>query len=212
MQIVLKEIDQITPYENNAKLHDIEGIKHSIVTFGFNVPLEIDENGVIINGHGRYFAAKELNFSQIPCIAISHLSEKQKKAFRIADNKLAIKQGFDQFILKNEMEFLDEIDFVKLGFDPIEIEDLFSREIVEHEDEFQEEIKAIKDENAKLPIVPEFSENYECFVIMIKNEIDELFVRNAFKLDEVQGNDKGLSPRKSNVITVESIRELLCQK
>ena len=83
MKIEKISIDTIKPYENNAKLHppeQIEQIKKSILEFGNNDPIAIDENGVIIEGHGRYEALKQLGFDEIEIIRLSHLTEQQKKA------------------------------------------------------------------------------------------------------------------------------------
>lgn len=80
MQIIKMNIDEVTPYENNAKLHpqeQIEQIKKSILEFGNNDPIAIDENNIIIEGHGRYEALKQLDYKEIECIKLSHLSEEQ---------------------------------------------------------------------------------------------------------------------------------------
>lgn len=84
-------VSDIKPYKSNPKLHknkQILQIVNSISEFRFNNPILIDENNVIIAGHGRLLAAKHLNMLQVPVIQLTHLSEAQKKAYRIADNKL----------------------------------------------------------------------------------------------------------------------------
>lgn len=121
-------INDIIPYEKNAKLHppeQIEQIKNSIIEFGFNDPIAIDENNVIIEGHGRLQAIKELGYKQVECIRLSHMSEAQKKAYIIAHNKLTLNTGFDISILKNELEFLtNKIDLDVTGFDSDELKDI----------------------------------------------------------------------------------------
>ena len=120
MKIEKISIDKIKPYENNAKLHppeQIEQIKKSIQDFGNNDPIAIDENGVIIEGHGRYEALKELGFKEIEVIRLSHLSEQQKKAYSLIHNKLTMNTDFDYNILDSELAYINEIDMSVFGFE-----------------------------------------------------------------------------------------------
>lgn len=120
MKIEKISIDKIKPYENNAKLHppeQIEQIKKSIKDFGNNDPIAIDENGVIIEGHGRYEALKELGFKEIEVIRLSHLSEQQKKAYSLIHNKLTMNTDFDYNILDSELAYINEIDMSVFGFE-----------------------------------------------------------------------------------------------
>lgn len=103
MKIEKIKIEEIKVYENNAKLHpaeQIEQIKKSIKEFGFNDPIAVDENNMIIEGHGRYFALKELEYDEIECIRLNHLTEEQKKAYILAHNKLTMNTDFDLDILR----------------------------------------------------------------------------------------------------------------
>ena len=118
MKIEKISIDAIKPYENNAKLHppeQIEQIKRSIQEFGNNDPIAIDENGVIIEGHGRYEALKQLGFDEI--IRLSHLTEQQKKAYILAHNKLTMNTGFDFDVLNLELDNIIEFDMTDFGFE-----------------------------------------------------------------------------------------------
>ena len=120
MKIEKINIDKIKPYENNAKLHppeQIEQIKKSIQEFGNNDPIAIDENGVIIEGHGRYQALKELGFKEIEVIRLSHLSDEQKKAYSLIHNKLTMNTDFDYNILDSELAYINEIDMSVFGFE-----------------------------------------------------------------------------------------------
>lgn len=120
MKIEKISIDKIKPYENNAKLHppeQIEQIKKSIQKFGNNDPIAIDENGVIIEGHGRYEALKELGFKEIEVIRLSHLNEQQKKAYSLVHNKLTMNTDFDYNILDSELAYINEIDMSVFGFE-----------------------------------------------------------------------------------------------
>lgn len=120
MKIEKISTDKIKPYENNAKLHppeQIEQIKKSIQEFGNNDPIAIDENGVIIEGHGRYEALKELGFKEIEVIRLSHLSDEQKKAYSLIHNKLTMNTDFDYNILDSELAYINEIDMSIFGFE-----------------------------------------------------------------------------------------------
>lgn len=125
LKIEQVKIDDIKTYENNAKLHpaeQVEQIKASIKEFGFNDPIAIDENNMIIEGHGRYIALKELGYTDVPCIRLTHLNDKQKKAYIIAHNKINLNTGFDTDLLGDELKsILDDIDMTELGFGDFEI-------------------------------------------------------------------------------------------
>ena len=111
MNIEKIEISKITPYKNNAKLHpqeQIEQIKKSILEFGNNDPIAVDENNVIIEGHGRYEALKQLDYKEVECIRLSHLTEEQKKAYILVHNKLTMNTDFDIEILNGELEQIEK--------------------------------------------------------------------------------------------------------
>ncbi|WP_347104276.1 site-specific DNA-methyltransferase [Streptococcus anginosus] len=120
MKIEVLPITTIKEYENNAKLHpreQIEQIKKSIQEFGNNDPIAIDENNVIIEGHGRYMALKELGFSEIEVIKLTHLTEEKKKAYILAHNKLTMNTDFDIQLLNEELSDIIDIDMSDFGFD-----------------------------------------------------------------------------------------------
>lgn len=123
MKIEILPINKIKPYENNAKLHpkeQIEQIKKSIKEFGNNDPIAIDENNVIIEGHGRFIALKELGYDEVEIIRLSHMTDEQKKAYILAHNKLTMNSGFDIDILELELDDIVSIDMSDFGF---EVED-----------------------------------------------------------------------------------------
>ncbi|GMX39413.1 DNA modification methylase [Streptococcus canis] len=112
-------LSDITPYESNAKKHpkyQIDQIKESIKTFGNNDPIAIDENNVIIEGHGRYLALKELGYKQVPVIRLKHLSDEQKRAYLLAHNKITLNTDFDMDLLKQELTTIMAIDMAQFGF------------------------------------------------------------------------------------------------
>lgn len=122
-------IDKLLPYARNSRTHSEEQIAQiaaSIKEFGFTNPILLDKDMGIIAGHGRLAAARKLGLTILPCIKLGHLSENQKKAYIIADNKLAINAGWDDEMLKLELENLRDIDFDTslTGFSDEEIADL----------------------------------------------------------------------------------------
>lgn len=141
MEIVYKKVNDLIPYINNSRTHSEEQVNQivaSINEFGFTNPLLIDEKDNIIAGHGRLLASKKLKMEEVPCIVLSGLTEAQKKAYIIADNKMALNAGWDEELLKLELENLKELDFdLELtGFNVDELEDIFQ---VEEEQEVIED-------------------------------------------------------------------------
>lgn len=129
MKIITMPIHQVIPYENNPKSHprhQIEQIKRSILQFGFNDPIAIDEKNIIIEGHGRLQALLELNYTEIECIKLDHLTEGQKKAYIIAHNKLTMNSDFNFDTLKEELEAIRalDIDPTVTGFELDELDQI----------------------------------------------------------------------------------------
>ena len=122
-----RKVNELIPYINNSRTHSdaqIGQIAASIREFGWTNPILIDGENGIIAGHGRLKAAMLLGMEEIPVIELSHLSETQKKAYIIADNKLAMNAGWDMELLKLEISELEDKDFNLdlLGFDPSELQ------------------------------------------------------------------------------------------
>lgn len=125
-ELVTREVADLTPYGNNPRTHSeaqIAQIAASIKEFGFTNPVLIDEQDTIIAGEGRVFAAKKLNMTTVPCIALTGLTDAQKAAYVIADNKLALNAGWDEKTLEAELECLADLPYdVNLtGFSEVEI-------------------------------------------------------------------------------------------
>lgn len=130
LEIEYKSIDELIPYVNNSRTHSkeqVQQIASSIKEFGFTNPVLLDGDNGIIAGHGRLQAAKLLKLNEVPTIQLKDLSEAQKKAYIIADNKLALNAGWDNEILKIEFEALKNADFdlSLLGFDVKELANIF---------------------------------------------------------------------------------------
>lgn len=124
-------LEKLVPYQNNARTHSKEQIlklRSSLREFGFVNPVLIDRDCNIIAGHGRVEAAKLEGIAEIPCVLVEHLTEAQKKAYILADNRLAMDAGWDKELLALELEGLKELNFdLNLtGFEAAEIEQLFS--------------------------------------------------------------------------------------
>lgn len=129
LTIIDKNIEQIKQYKNNPKLHSkhqIKQIADSIKEFGFVNPVLLDENEEIIAGHGRFMAAQLLNMTTIPTITLSHLSDSQKRLYRIADNKLTELGKWDITALEIEIKELESLnlDLELTGFETEEIDNL----------------------------------------------------------------------------------------
>lgn len=133
MKITQKKVTELIPYVNNSRTHSdtqVAQIAASIKEFGWTNPILVDGTNGIIAGHGRLLAARKLGYEEVPTIELADLTENQKKAYIIADNKLALNAGWDDDLLKIELqELLSEgfaIDI--LGFDQSELDDLFGKE------------------------------------------------------------------------------------
>ena len=140
-QMQLVDINKLVPYVNNARTHSPEQItklRSSLREFGFVNPVLIDREFNVLAGHGRLTAAKEEGIKEVPCVFVEHLSEAQKKGYILADNKLALDAGWDDALLKVEMESLQEMgfDIGMTGFDEMEIADLFETDTEGEEDNF----------------------------------------------------------------------------
>jgi site-specific DNA-methyltransferase (adenine-specific) len=131
MQIEQIGIATLIPFAKNSRTHDdaqVAQIAASIREFGFTNPVLIDEANGIIAGHGRVMAARKLKMAEVPCIRLSHLSDAQKRAYVIADNKLALNAGWDEAMLKLELADLKALDFDLdlTGFNTAEIDALLA--------------------------------------------------------------------------------------
>lgn len=129
-KIIQISIDDLIPYANNARTHSddqVTQIASSIKEFGFTNPVLIDNDNGIIAGHGRVMAAKKLGLSEVPAIMLEHLTDIQRKAYILADNRIALNSGWDNELLALELQELDtNIDLALLGFDADELNALLN--------------------------------------------------------------------------------------
>lgn len=138
MQLV--SLDKLVPYVNNARTHSAEQInklRSSLREFGFINPVIIDRDFGIIAGHGRVLAAREEGITDVPCVFVDHLTEAQKKAYIIADNRMALDAGWDEELLRVEIESLqaEAFDISLTGFGDDEIADLFGKDAGDAKDD-----------------------------------------------------------------------------
>jgi len=149
-QIEQVSIEALIPYARNSRTHSdaqVAQIAASIREFGFTNPVLIDADGGIIAGHGRTMAARKLGLDEVPCIRLTNLTDAQKKAYIIADNKLALNAGWDDDLLKVELEDLADLNFdlTLLGWDKLpEFGDEVNYDLLDDED-FDDQLKDMTD-------------------------------------------------------------------
>lgn len=140
-ELNLVSIDKLIPYVNNARTHSPEQInklRASLREFGFINPVIIDKDFNIIAGHGRVLAARAEGIQEIPCVLVDYLTEAQKKAYILADNRMAMDAGWDEELLKVELESLEgeAFDLSLTGFDEKELADLFKEDSEIQDDDY----------------------------------------------------------------------------
>src|SRR6266849_2153071 len=149
-RIELSPIERLVPYERNARTHSdhqIRQIANSIAEFGFTNPILVDTQAGIIAGHARLLAARLLKLQQVPVIVLSHLSDAQKRAYILADNRLALDAGWDDELLRQELLALENegFDLDLAGFDADELKAFLGEEstLTEEDDAPQTESVAV---------------------------------------------------------------------
>lgn len=134
LTIIYRSLSEIIPHARNARTHSdaqVQQIADSITEFGWTNPVLIDESGGLIAGHGRVMAAESLGLDQVPAIQLTDLTENQKRAYRLADNRLPLNAGWDEELLRSEIQLLDEegFDLALTGFADEEINNLLGDEL-----------------------------------------------------------------------------------
>ncbi|VTT16022.1 DNA modification methylase [Streptococcus dysgalactiae] len=144
MEFVDKKLSEITPYKNNPRNNDeaVGPVAESIKEFGFKVPIVIDKNGEIVNGHTRYKAAKKLGLETVPVIVADDLSDEQIKAFRLADNKVGEIAVWDLDLLNEELNDILDLDMSAFGFDVLDNLD----DLIEDEKDLDDFTETVPDE------------------------------------------------------------------
>lgn len=137
LEVVKVPISELLEYKGNAKLHpheQVDQIATSISDFGFNSPIlawhDDDGNSVVVAGHGRLMAARQLGMRELPVVYLDHMTDEQRRAYTLVDNQLTMNSGFDFAMLNDELDAIVDIDMRDFGFtifngewEPIEQED-----------------------------------------------------------------------------------------
>lgn len=134
MEIVNIKLSKLKPYEKNAKLHpedNIEAIKKSIQKYGFADPIGVwGKQNIIVEGHGRYLACKELGIEEVPCIRLDHLTDEERREYTLLHNKTTLMSNFDYDILAKELDELNlsdlDLDWGIIKEEDINIDDFFA--------------------------------------------------------------------------------------
>ena len=175
LEVTYLATTDLIPYVNNARSHSdqqVAQVAASIKEFGFNNPILIDEHNGVIAGHGRLAAAQKLNINTVPTILLEGLSEAQRKAYVIADNKLTENSRWDFDLLSLEIEQLKDLDFdvALLGFSEVELDGISGEEMdMSVLDELDDEEVDVFEGDVKRAIQIEFeSEHYEQAQELIK--------------------------------------------
>lgn len=148
LKIVYIDRRNLKPYDNNSMIHpdaQINNLIRIIKTVGWTSPLIIDENNIILAGHGRFLAAEKMGKDKVPCIIKNGLSQAQKRAYVIADNKVARASKFNEDILRNEIKAIStEINIDILGFNDKELSNMFDefKNIKIDEELFNDNVKS----------------------------------------------------------------------
>jgi ParB-like chromosome segregation protein Spo0J len=149
-RIEMWPLKRLKPYERNARTHSPEQVAQiaaSIQEFGFTNPILVDGDDGILAGHGRLAAAKDMGLSEVPVVVLDHLTPTQRRAYILADNKLALNAGWDMSLLQEEVVGLQlqDFDLSLLGFGETELAGLLDPEGI-NEEETPEEFKEVDDD------------------------------------------------------------------
>ena len=150
------KLEELKPYKQNPRRNDnaVQYVANSIEAFGFRVPLVIDKDNVIVAGHTRYKAAKQLGLQEVPCTIADDLTEEQIKAYRLADNKVAEIANWDFELLPIELEGLD-FDMASFGFYSAD-----SLVLDVDDEDFLQDTEATKEKKGKEVVCPHCGEAF----------------------------------------------------
>ena len=183
LKIEYLPIAELQTYSNNAKIHteeQIEQIKESIKRFGMCDPIAVWHDNVIIEGHGRLIALKELGYDKAPVIRLEHLTDEERKAYGLIHNKLTMNTGFDEDMLQMELDDI-EIDMTDFGFD-----------LVDEDMDFTED----HEEKPEIEFTEVLGEEHNYIVLYFDNDVDWLQAESLFDIQP----KKNLSTRKDGKI------------
>lgn len=203
MKIQLYDVNKIIPYINNPRNNDeaVDKVAASIKEFGFQQPIVVDKENVVIVGHTRLLASKKLGLEKVPVIVADNLSKAQVKAYRIADNKAAEYSKWDNELLKVELEALEELDFdlslVNIDFSDFKDLDLDGVDLLDLPEELELEkteqenilIKKLKFGSYEIALS---DEEFQMLTVLVDKYVEKTGVLQGFVQDLVGGmfNDK----------------------
>lgn len=229
MNIEFLDPKSLKPHPQNSRKHSEEQIQQlmaSITQFGFNGTILIDEDNVILAGHGRTQAMIRLGRENIPCLRKEGLTDLEKRAYVIADNAIGLNSEWDEDVLAAEVAMLLEngFDISDFGIPAGALQELEApppespqdvRALEAKTDEapvtaetFEEEMQRT-DTTGALPIVPQYAEHHEAFIILCDNAVDEAWLRNKLGLEDPMRSYKDVKAQRANVVTCAQFRERL---
>ena len=175
MEIIYKKVRDLIPYEKNPRKNDkaVKYVAKSIEEFGFKVPIVIDRDNVVVCGHTRLMATKQLGIEEVPCIVADDLTDEQIKAFRLADNKVSEQAEWDIGLLNEELDDILNIDMGDFGFDIFSMDDLEEMEGYNAEEDDREHF-------SKTFVFPiEKKKQIICYLKKHQNEIVEQIIKES---------------------------------
>lgn len=214
LQIIYKKTADLLPYARNARTHSdsqVAQLAASIKEFGFNNPVAIDADGMILCGHGRVMAAQRLGMDQVPTVCLSHLSELQKKAYILADNKLALNAGWDNDMLKVELEDLKTSDFNLdlIGFSNEELDEIMNEDEEQEVEDDDYNVMVPEEPKAKLGEIYILGKHrlmcgdstsiQDVEKLMGEQQADLLLTDPPYNVDYEGGTDKKLKIKNDNM-------------
>lgn len=191
MEVVDLEVNKLIPYDFNNKEHNKEQVKmiaNSIKEFGFLQPIVVDANNIVVVGHWRLLAAKELGMDKVPCIKAEDLTEEQIKKYRILDNKLN-ESDWNELNLREELGMLEDMNF---GDMELAKEDLFPELFEDLEDK-------VKEEEPEIKFTEELGEENNYLVLFFDDSVDWLQAQSLFGLETVDALDSREGYRRRGV-------------
>lgn len=197
IEIEYLPIQDLTEYKNNSRTHEpkqVDQICRSIQEYGFTNPILIDESKTIIAGHGRMMAAEKMKLDEVPTITLRGLTEEQRRAYVIADNKLALNAGWNEKMLMRELFALDDakFDLSLTGFEGDELKKLLDIDVGNQQDE-----------EGEIGFSEEIGEAHNYVVLYFSNDVDWLSAQTHFDLKSVhskRANGKAWSKGIGRVI------------
>ena len=175
MEIIYKKVGDLIPYEKNPRKNAkaVKYVANSIENFGFKIPIVIDRNNVVVCGHTRLMATKQLGIEEVPCIVADDLTDEQIKAFRLADNKVSEQAEWDIGLLNEELDDILNVDMGDFGFDIFSMDDLDEMEGYNSEEDEREHF-------SKTFVFPiEKKKQIICYLKKHQNEIIEQIIKES---------------------------------